>query len=175
MATTRQRRAGAAPSPYSREAAEEERIYTEDDYAVQDADGELPDEWDDPRNAYLANGWSGDQAAFGDEFLPDEEEPAPEDSWAANYPSDDYADDPAYPVMDDFTDEYGPLDDSLLTDAERAELRRSRWQLLSGLADFVGVIAGTAVLLLLLALLIMLINWLINDVNQSFILLQKHL
>ena len=63
----------------------------------------------------------------------------------------------------------------LLTDEERAYLRRSHWQLISGLTDFAGVIVGTAAILVLMMLLISLINWLVGDLSQSFILLQKHL
>ena len=67
------------------------------------------------------------------------------------------------------------LDDELLTDEERNELRRSHWKLLAGLADFAGVILGTVAILVLIMLLVSLLNWLINDISQSFILLQKHL
>ena len=67
------------------------------------------------------------------------------------------------------------MDDELLTDEERAELKRSHWQLISGLADFAGVILGTAAILVLVTLLVSLLNWLINDMSQSFILLQKNL
>ena len=67
------------------------------------------------------------------------------------------------------------LESPALSEEERAELRRSRWQLIAGLADFAGVILGTAAILVLVVLLVSLINWLINDVSQSFILLQKNL
>ena len=62
-----------------------------------------------------------------------------------------------------------------LTDEERAELSRSNWRLLAGLADFGGVILGTAAILVLIALLVSLMNWLINDISQTFILLQTQL
>ena len=66
------------------------------------------------------------------------------------------------------------VEERQLTDEERAELRRSNWQMISGLADFAGVILGTAAILLLVALLVSLLNWLVNDLNQSFTLLQKN-
>ncbi len=81
------------------------------------------------------------------------------------------------PLFDeDFSPEedFDPLDEELLTEEEQAELRRSRWQLLAGLWDFAGVILGTAAILTAVTLLVSLINWLMNDLSQSFILLQKN-
>ena len=66
------------------------------------------------------------------------------------------------------------MSDELLTEEERAELKRSHWQLIAGLADFAGVILGTAAILIIVTLLVSLLNWLINDLSQSFILLQKN-
>lgn len=123
---------------------DDDRIYTEEDYAAPDLSAlSLTEE---------------------DAFLPDEDD--------GFYP-EDYADEPDdyYPDEDDL-DPDGPLDDDLLTDEERAALRRSHWQLLSGLADFVGVIVGTGVILLLVMLLISLLNWLHADINQTFTLWQ---
>ena len=168
MATTRIRRAGGnPPAP----PMEEERVYTEEDYAVKE-DGEWAQ-----TTAYGAPGWTGEayqpELLPDEAFAPDEEEFLPDDAWG---PEADYL--PYAPLFDDeedFADEGDPLDEELLTEEERAELRRSRWQLIAGLADFAGVILGTAVILVLVVLLVSLINWLINDVSQSFILLQKNL
>jgi len=179
MATTRQRRAGMNPPAYSADA-DDDRIYTEDDYAV--ADSELPaDEWEAGADAYAEGSWTGDQYLPDEAFEPDQEEYPEEGEWSEEplapeevpYPmGEGYA-----PLFEgaDFDDELDPLSDELLTDEERAELRRSHWQLIAGLADFAGVILGTAVILLLVTLLVSLINWLVGDVSQSFILLQKHL
>ena len=169
MATTRIRRAGGNPPVPPIE--EEDRVYTEEDYAVQD-----DAEWA-ATSAYGTPAWTGE--VYQDEPLPDEafapdeeEEYLPEAAWA---PEDYAAFAPLFDSEDDFTDEGGPLDTELLTDEERAELRRSRWQLIAGLADFAGVILGTAAILVRVALLVSLINWLVGDISQSFILLQKNL
>ena len=169
MATTRIRRAGGnPPAP----PMDEDRVYTEEDYAVKE-DGEWAQ-----TTAYGAPGWTGE--AYQPELLPDEafapdeeEEFLPDDAWGPEADYLPYA--PLFDGEDEFTAEGAPLDEELLTEEERAELRRSRWQLIAGLADFAGVILGTAAILVLVVLLVSLINWLINDVSQSFILLQKNL
>lgn len=75
----------------------------------------------------------------------------------------------------DLFSDVAPLDEELLTEEEQAELRASRWQLLAGIMDFAGVIAGTAVILLLIALLVSLLNWVHADVTQFFTLWQTKL
>ena len=169
MATTRIRRAGGnPPAP----PMDEDRVYTEEDYAIKE-DGEWAQ-----TTAYGAPGWTGE--AYQPELLPDEafapdeeEEFLPDDAWGPEADYLPYA--PLFDGEDEFTADADPLDEELLTEEERAELRRSRWQLIAGLADFAGVILGTAAILVLVVLLVSLINWLINDVSQSFILLQKNL
>ena len=168
MATTRIRRAGGnPPAP----PMDEDRVSPAEDYAVKE-DGEWAQ-----TTAYGAPGWTGE--AYQPELLPDEafapdgEEFLPDDAWG---PEADYL--PYAPLFDgeeEFTSDADPLDEELLPEEERAELRRSRWQLIAGLADVAGVILGTAAILVLVVLLVSLINWLINDVSQSFILLQKNL
>jgi len=99
---------------------------------------------------------------------------------AWNEPYDDYAEEDAY---DDFVDQEQPeifadeefWDEEMLNDEEREILRRERWRTLANLGDFAGVIVGTAVILVLVALLISLINWVQADVSQSFTLWQTHL
>ena len=128
------------------------RVYAEEDYAMpEDGDAFLPDDapdgiaepYDDPFAAPPALSYMG---AY-DTLTPDDaEDLQPEEAT--------------------FYDEY------MLTDEERAELRRSSWQLFATLADFGGVILGTVVILVLVALLVSLLNWLVNDVTQTFTLLQ---
>ncbi len=86
------------------------------------------------------------------------------------------------PVEDD--DPYNELDNDempldydgpLTQEEEMAERRRGTFRVLSGVGDFLGVIAGTAVILVLLAILISLGNWVIADMIQSFDLLQMKL
>lgn len=129
-----------------------DRLYTEEDYG-------LP--------------------ADGDAFLPDEENDGfdpfdipPEGRFAQEYDSL-YVSDPDDPDEELFDED--PLSDDLLTEEERQELRRSHWQLLAGLADFAGVILGTAAILLLIALLVSLINWLVSDISQTFTLWQMRI
>ena len=166
MATTRQRRVKAAPPPQE-SFMEEDRVYTENDYALP------ADEWEDEQDVYPSAGWTGENFMPDEAFEPDEDEPLPEAGWTDNFPGAD-EEEPSRFSSFDFTDDIDPLADDLLTDEEQAELKRSHWQLIAGLADFAGVIAGTAAILVLMTLLISLINWLVNDMSQSFILLQKH-
>lgn len=160
MPTIRQRRVSTYPPVQAQEPADE-RVYTEEDYAVHPFQQETTAE---------------DNA--DDAFLPDAEELPWEYPSADDFPASDG--DADYSrlfegVFDDSTDdEDDPLDEELLTDEELAELKRSHWQLLSSLGDFAGIILGTALILVLVTLLVSLINWLVNDMNQSFILLQKH-
>ena len=174
MATTRVRRAGANPStpPAYQDG---DRIVREEDYIVQRGAEEYPDEWE----AATPVGWTGENALSDDAFRPDEEEELPlGDEWEnlqegfGPYVDEEYQ--PLFDGEDVYDDDLDPLDDEFLTDEERAELRRSNWQMISGLADFAGVILGTAAILLLVTLLVSLLNWLVNDLNQSFILLQKN-
>ena len=104
-----------------------------------------------------------------------QEELVPEDDF---YENDAY--DEAYeeeyeelydqPELD--TEDYYLPEEELLTDEELAEMRRERWRMLAHLWDFLAVIAGTAVILVLVALLISLVNWLYADVSQSLMLWQ---
>lgn len=180
MATTRNRRAGANPPNFAVDE-DGDRVYTEDDYAAAPTGEELPDEWETGKGSYAAAGWTGEEYLPDEAFTPDEEDVSAEGAWEEDL-DDDYApgslEDGYIPLFEgeaDFDDDLDPLSDELLTDEERAELKRSHWQLISGLADFAGVILGTAAILVLVTLLVSLLNWLINDMSQSFILLQKNL
>ena len=131
-----------------------DRIYTEEDYALpQDGDAFLPDEAEDAL----------DESAFPIE------EPF---SYMGAYDSlQPQAEEELYADADIDLDP----EEELLSDEDRAELRRSNWKLAASLADFGGVILGTAAILLLIALLASLMNWLINDVSQTFTLLQMNM
>lgn len=172
MTTQRQRRAGANPPEYAVDQ-DGDRIYTEEDYAEK-AEA-YPDEWATQRSAYPSAGWTGEAELPDEAFQPDEEE-LPPNRWADEDEADYYADEESsrFAQDDDYTEDIDPLSEELLTEEEQAELRRSRWQLISNLADFAGVIVGTAAILVLITLLISLLNWLVNDMSQTFILLQKN-
>ncbi len=170
MATRRQRRV-IAHDP------EADRGYAGEDYAVQPT-GTLPDEWNSAASGYPQAGWTGETFLPDEAFQPDETDAPEEGEWAIGDSFAPYEEEPYQPLFDgtqEFTDELDPLADELLTEEEQAELKRSHWQLVAGLMDFVGVIAGTAAILILVTLLVSLLNWLINDMSQSFILLQKNL
>lgn len=171
MPTIRQRRVTANPPAQPLYPAAE-HVYTEEDYAIPDP-AKMPEELQAVQAPIEPAGYFPDDA-----FLPDAEELPegyPEDAFTAENEGDaEYGRLFEGVFDDDFDDLDDPLDEELLTDEEMAELRRSHWQLLSGLADFAGIILGTAVILILVTLLVSLINWLVNDMSQSFILLQKH-
>lgn len=125
-----------------------DRVYTEEDYAVP---------------------------ADGDAFRPDTEDDA--ELYANPFVAQPYTYSGSYDSMDDTVEDWedenvSDYPEYELTAEEQAELRRSNWKLLAGLADFGAVILGTAVILVLIALLVSLMNWLINDVSQTFTLLQ---
>ena len=170
MATTRMRRAGANPDiPVD---ADGDRIYTEEDYAAKEP---MPDEWS-AESHYAASGWTGEAFLPDEAFEPDSEEELPHDEWAVEPAETPYTDEyiPLFEGEGGYDDDFDPLDDELLSEEEQSELRRSHWQLLSGLADFAGAILGTGAILVLGMLLVSLINWLVGDLSQSFILLQKN-
>lgn len=52
--------------------------------------------------------------------------------------------------------------------AERRAKRRLRFRLAAGISDFMGVVIGVGVILLLAALLVTLVNWVITDLRGSF-------
>lgn len=170
--TTRQRRTSANPGNFAIEH-DDDRVYTEDDYARKPGDPGV-EAWGEEIPG-AQPGWTTDAPLPDEAFRPDEED-LPE----AAYPEEEYYPAEGYPPLfqvegEDFTEDIDPLSDELLTDEEKAELRRSHWQMLAGLADFAGVILGTAAILLVVTLLVSLLNWLVGDLRQSFILLQKHL
>ena len=102
-----------------------------------------------------------EQPQYEDDF-------APEDDVPVELPYDSPYDEP--PAEEVYLE-----DEDLLTDEEKAALRRSRWQVLANLSDFAGVIAGTAVILILIALIITLVHWVRSDITQSFTLWQTRM
>ena len=47
-------------------------------------------------------------------------------------------------------------------------LRQDRWRLTAGLADFLSVVGGVAVCLILVLLIFSLVNWLRQDATSTF-------
>ena len=81
---------------------------------------------------------------------------------------------------DSYDDEYDDYDDEeyddddYLTEEELNDLRRHRFRMAAGLMDFLSVIAGAVVILLLVALLVNIVTWLQGDMDQMFTLLQRN-
>lgn len=77
--------------------------------------------------------------------------------------------------FDEDTLGYAPedgFDEMLLTDEE---LHQTRWTLLAGLWDFLSVIVGAGVILVLVAMLFSLLNWLVSNVTETISLFQTGL
>lgn len=83
----------------------------------------------------------------------------------------DMTDAPYDDGFDDYSDPFAPEEDP----QEIAARRKERFTLFNGVLDFVGVILGAVVILVLLAFLISLINWVSTDINQTFSLWQNKL
>ena len=58
---------------------------------------------------------------------------------------------------------------------ERRARRRDQMRVAAGVSDFFGVILGTVCILVLIALLVSLLNWLHADIAQNFALWQNKL
>ena len=88
-----------------------------------------------------------------------------DDPYQESYDDQDYEDEYTYDEDDMTYDDYMDF----MTEEER---RRDKWRVFSGLADFIGVIVGAVTVLLLIALLVSLMNWVQADISQSFTLWQ---
>lgn len=51
---------------------------------------------------------------------------------------------------------------------EEKEARRDRWRLIMGLMEFLAVVAGVAVTLVLVLLIVSLLSWLRQDASATF-------
>ena len=67
---------------------------------------------------------------------------------------------------DDLQDWQDDPQPAALTEDEATLSRRDHARLVFGIGDFFGVLAGTVLILLLVAVLISLLNWLLADVDQ---------
>ncbi len=80
--------------------------------------------------------------------------------------------------QDDYDNEYDYEDevDFLEDDPEEKRLlHMGRIRVAAGVMDFLSVIAGMAVVLVMVAALISLINFLVGDIGQMFTLLQRRI
>ncbi len=84
------------------------------------------------------------------------------------YTGEEYTpeDDEEYDDGFDEPDEEEPEDE--LTESEKKELKKERIQLLFGAGDLTGIIAGTVVILLLLAFLFQMVKFIQDDIRDFF-------
>lgn len=95
-----------------------------------------------------------------------------ESAWMPEYEEDEPPEETAPSADNDFATEIAHDPELYLTEEEQAELRQNHWRLLSGLGDFVSIIVGFVVILVLITMLVSLLNWLYSDVLQSISLFQ---
>ncbi|MBQ7846612.1 MAG: hypothetical protein IJ392_10765 [Clostridia bacterium] len=103
------------------------------------------------------------QDVLEEDYQPMFQQPVEDDYLDDDMESDEYYTDELY------------YDEEYLTEEERREARQMRWKLMAGVGDFIGVLAGTVVILLLVALLVSLITWVQADISQTFTLWQTKL
>ena len=88
-----------------------------------------------------------------------------------NNPGTDMTDVPYDDGFDDYDEPPVPEEDP----QEAAARRKERFFLFNGMFDFVAVILGAVVILMLLAFLFSLFNWVSTDISQTFSLWQNKL
>ena len=96
---------------------------------------------------------------------PREEQPHQQIFTAPLPPDDPYDDEDS----DDFFDE-APQREAL---SDEQAAREDRYRMLAGTSNLIGVVVGTLVILGVVALLISLVSWVLNDMSQSFTLLDS--
>lgn len=74
--------------------------------------------------------------------------------------------------FDELTEDDDPEETEELTDEEKNEIRENRSRLLFEIGDLGGTIIGTVVILLLIALLLSIVNFLRRDLSQNMVLLK---
>ena len=97
-------------------------------------------------------------AEYAPEYNPDD------DPQYADYENDVYD---GYDDGFDETDQEDYAEDEL-TEEERQAQKKDRIQMLFGAGDLTGIIAGTVVILLLLAFLFQMINFVRDDIHEFF-------
>lgn len=100
---------------------------------------------------------------YNAEYMP-EYNPAYNPQYETEYEGDEYEE------YDDGFDEPGEESDpeDELSEEERQAQKKDRIQMLFGAGDLTGIIAGTVVILLLLAFLFQMINFVRDDIHEFF-------
>ena len=79
-------------------------------------------------------------------------------------------------IESDYDDGFDPPPDEeelLLSEEEQKAIRKKRFQMASGAGNLTAIIAGAVVILMLLAFLMNMISFVLNDVNRNFTLFQN--
>lgn len=97
--------------------------------------------------------------------------PYPEEEYEETY-EEEYDTDTDYDDgFDELTAEEEPEE---LSEEERQERKRGRFRLAMGAGNLVAVIGGAVAILVMLALLFNMINFVVNDMSRSFSLFQTN-
>lgn len=75
----------------------------------------------------------------------------------------------------DYDDEFYDEEFEKIDKEERMLRQQGRFRVAAGVMDFLGVIGGMVVVLLLIALLISLVNWLQADIFRTITILQTRI
>lgn len=119
-----------------------------------------------PPDAYVEEDAPYEEAPYGEPY-PTEDAAYPVDAYVpAGGTAPTWGDDT--PMEEDDLDSADYLDEQ-----EAKEARELRFRMLSGFMNFAGVIVGMVVILLMIALIISMVNWLRADLHQSFVLLGR--
>ena len=73
---------------------------------------------------------------------------------------------------DGFDDPEEPEDVPELTEEEKNAIRKKRFRVMSGAGNLTAVITGSVVILILLALLMSMVSFVLNDADRNFTLFQ---
>ena len=73
---------------------------------------------------------------------------------------------------DGFDDPEDLAEEEELTEEEKNAIRKKRFRVLSGAGNLTAVIAGSVVILILLALLMSMVSFVLNDADRNFTLFQ---
>ena len=84
------------------------------------------------------------------------------------------AEEPEYIVSDydDGFDDPEEAEETEPSEEERKEIRRNRYRVMSGAGNLAAVVTGTVAILALLALLMSMIGFVLNDADRNFTLFQ---
>ena len=161
-AFSKNRGGGGEMAYFQRKRAAEPESYTRKFHTAREA---YPD--DSAGDAYA--GEYDDPAANGADY-PDGAEMNGAETEGADWEDaeydDGFQDDDLY--NDGMYDDFGDEAEEEWTEEELAEEKKHRFRILAGVGDLTAILAGTALILVLVALLIQMINFVTEDISQNF-------